>query len=279
MSEVRERAGGEGTDADPLWDDWAVPPRVPSAPELHVDGFDGPLDMLLDLVERQRIDLGRLSILAVVEQFVAARARYADRGALERRGDWRVRAARRLLLRTRLCFPASPEAKVDAEREARREVDRVENLRATRAAAAWLDARPQVGRDVFLHPHGPSVRVTSYMDLMEACLAVLLREEEQAAPAATDGILLVRPVTPFPVAYVLAAMRIRLAVLDAPAELSTFAPAVPVTVTDRPFARRCALSGALLAALELGRVGEATLVQERQTDPLLVGACRPTRPT
>ena len=72
MGEVRERAGGEGTDADLLWDDCDVPPRVPSAPGLHVDGFDSPFDMLLDLAERQRIDLGQLSILAVIEQLLAA---------------------------------------------------------------------------------------------------------------------------------------------------------------------------------------------------------------
>ena len=275
MGEVRERAGGEGTDADPLWDDWDVPPRVPSAPELHVDGFDGPLDMLLDLAERQRIDLGQLSILAVIEQFLAAMARYADRVTLERRADWLVMASRLLLLRTRLCFPASPEAKADAEREARREVDRVENLRATRAAAAWLDVRPQVGRDVFVRPHGPSARVSSYMDLMEACLAVLLREEEQAAPAAMEGVLLIRPTTLFPVADVLAAMRRRLATLTGAAALELFVPAIPSAAADRPLAGRAALSGTLMAALELGRIGEAILVQEKGSDPLFVGAGRP----
>ena len=44
---------------DTLWDDWDTPPRVPVAPMLHLDGFDGPIDLLLDLAERQRLDLGR----------------------------------------------------------------------------------------------------------------------------------------------------------------------------------------------------------------------------
>ena len=38
--------------ADALWDDWDSPPRVPDTPELHLDGFDGSLDLLLDLAER-----------------------------------------------------------------------------------------------------------------------------------------------------------------------------------------------------------------------------------
>ena len=59
---------------DALWDDWDVPPRLPSAPVVHVDGFDGPIDLLLDLVERQRLDLGRISLVDLVDQFVAAAA-------------------------------------------------------------------------------------------------------------------------------------------------------------------------------------------------------------
>ena len=50
----------------------------PSAPMLHLDGFDGPIDLLLDLAERQRLDLGRLSLIDLVEQFVAASAQLAS---------------------------------------------------------------------------------------------------------------------------------------------------------------------------------------------------------
>jgi hypothetical protein len=57
-----------------------TPPRLPpTTPELHLDGFDGPLDLLLDLAERERIDLARLSIGDLVDQFVAAMARFEGR--------------------------------------------------------------------------------------------------------------------------------------------------------------------------------------------------------
>jgi segregation and condensation protein A len=62
---------------DALWDDWDTPPRVPSAPVLHLDGFDGPIDLLLDLAERQRLDLGRILLVALVDQFVAASVQLA----------------------------------------------------------------------------------------------------------------------------------------------------------------------------------------------------------
>jgi hypothetical protein len=70
------------------------PLRTSSILVLHLDGFDGPMDLLLDLAKRQRIDLGRMSALALAEQFVAAMAKLADRLPLEQRVDWLVMATR-----------------------------------------------------------------------------------------------------------------------------------------------------------------------------------------
>src|ERR1700712_3129501 len=82
---------------------------VPSMPILHLEGFDGPMDLLLDLAERQLIDLGKMSILALAEQFAAVMERMTDLVALERRADWLVLATRLVVLRTKLLFPGSPE--------------------------------------------------------------------------------------------------------------------------------------------------------------------------
>ena len=101
--------------ADLLWDDWDEPPRMPLVPVLHLDGFDGPMDLLLDLAERQRIDLGRISIVALAEQFVVAMERLASRVPIERRADWLVLATRLVLLRARLLFPSEAEAVVQQD--------------------------------------------------------------------------------------------------------------------------------------------------------------------
>ena len=113
-AEGEVKGAGEGTrpapdvvTGDPLWDDWTVAPRVPRAPALHLDGFDGPIDLLLDLAEHQRIDLGRVSIVHLAEQFVAALARLGSHVPIERRADWVVMASRLVLLRSRLLFPDS----------------------------------------------------------------------------------------------------------------------------------------------------------------------------
>ncbi|WP_174301995.1 hypothetical protein [Caulobacter sp. S45] len=69
MAEAAER-NSTVTIGNPLWDDSDTPLRVPETPELHLSGFDGPLD----LAERARIDLSRISVTDMVDQFVAAMA-------------------------------------------------------------------------------------------------------------------------------------------------------------------------------------------------------------
>jgi segregation and condensation protein A len=144
----------ETTDDDTSWENEGRPVRVPATgpprvPMLHLDGFDGPMDLLLDLVERQRIDLGQMSILALVEQFLAAFDQLRDRVAIERRADWLMMATRLVLLRSRLLFPESPEAAKAAEQEAASALRRLDELVAMRAAAAWLGEQPILGETVF----------------------------------------------------------------------------------------------------------------------------------
>jgi segregation and condensation protein A len=246
---------------DPLWDDWDTPPRVPAIPALHLDGFDGPMDLLLDLAERQRIDLGRISVLALVEQFAAAMDRLTAHVSLERRADWVVVATRLVLLRSQLLFPASPEAVAEAEREAAREIERLESLRFVRAAAVWLQARPQLGRDVFPRPRsGPDPRVASYMALLEACLTTLRRREEEPDEAAT----VYRPPIPdlFRVPGALVRMRAKLAELAGTAPFEVFLPQMPRTTPNRELLARSAVGSTFMAALELARGAELVLEQE-----------------
>ena len=199
---------------------------APAIPVLHLDGFDGPMDLLLDLAERQRIDLGRISVLALVEQFAAAMDCLAARVPVERRADWVVVATRLVLLRSKLLFPASPEAVAAAEREAAREIERLESVRFVRAAAAWLLARPQLGHAVFARPTaGPDPRAASYMALMEACLTVLRGREGE--PDAAEAVY--RPPIPdlFRVPGALVRMRAKLAAIAGAEPLEVFLPLMP----------------------------------------------------
>jgi segregation and condensation protein A len=163
---------GDPAAGAPDWGDWENPLRAPvaptagtgapAAPMLHLDGFDGPMDLLLDLAERQRIDWGRMSMLALAEQFVAALEKLRDRVAIERRADWLVMATRLVLLRSRLLFPESPAAAEAAQRDAAAELRRIDDLAEVRAAAAWLSDRPVLGQDVFAR--GAPDRLGAYVE-------------------------------------------------------------------------------------------------------------------
>ena len=149
---------GRPAAGDPDWDEWESPLRtrttgssaadVPIVPMLHLDGFDGPMDLLLDLAERQRIDFGRMSVRALAEQFVAAFEQLADRVAIERHADWLVMATRLVLLRSRLLCPESPVAADAAQRDAAAELRRIDDLAkgAGCRGLAQCPARPWSGR-------------------------------------------------------------------------------------------------------------------------------------
>ena len=260
---------------DPLWDDWDAPPRVPNSPELHLPGFHGPMDLLLDLAERQRIDLGQISILQLAEQFVAEMERLQRHVAPERRADWLLVATRLLLLRSRLLFPLGPEAQAAAAQNAQREAGRLDQLVFMRAAAAWLAGRPQLGRDVFVRPHGPSPRVASYMSLMEACLFVLSGPEAQ--PGVEEAVY--RPAPPLLFRVDEAMARIR-AVLAGGHEASIdFVRCLPVVEVDDPrreLKARSAVASSFVAVLELAKCGELSASQPKAGSPILLTAVSDT---
>ena len=116
--------------------------------DLQLDGFEGPLDLLLDLARAQKVDLARISILRLVEQFLAA-VDGARRVRLELAADWLVMAAWLTWLKSRLLLPDdAPEAEEGME-AADALAARLLALQGIRAAAAWLVDRPQLGRDVW----------------------------------------------------------------------------------------------------------------------------------
>src|SRR3954468_15908958 len=115
------REAGEGAKLVAEISAWEDPPRAAlpdSAPVLTVDGFEGPLDWLLEMAQARKIDLARLSIRALIDAFAtsleAALARRIGGHATElgRWGGWLVMAATLTFLRSRLLLPCdSPEAR------------------------------------------------------------------------------------------------------------------------------------------------------------------------
>ncbi len=253
-------AGGAGQGSgDALWDDWDTPLRAPATPLLHLDGYDGPMELLLDLAGRQRVDLGRLSILGLIGQFLAELDGRLREVAIERRADWLVTASRLVLLRSRLLAPASPEAAASARSDADAELRRLEAGVQVRAAAAWLQARPQLGHDVFARAtREPDPRTASYMALMQACLVVLRGPHAQPQDA---PVYRPRPPELWSVAQAIARIRSMIAHAPRSAALQSFLPAIAHHEPDHDLKAKAALASTLVAGLELARDGEIEMAQ------------------
>ena len=118
---------------------------------VDVEGFEGPLDLLLTLAREQKVDLAKISILALADQYLAF-IEEARKIRLELAADYLVMAAWLAYLKSRLLLP---EAAGDPGPSAEEWQPRSCRLEAIRVAADPLTARPQLGRDVFGRGAGP----------------------------------------------------------------------------------------------------------------------------
>jgi segregation and condensation protein A len=115
---------------------------------LELDGWEGPLDLLLTLARTQKVDLAKISILALVEQYLAFIAD-AKKLKLEIAADYLVMAAWLAYLKSCLLLPKQADVEPGPEELAMRLQLRLQRLGAMREAGARLLARDRIGRDVF----------------------------------------------------------------------------------------------------------------------------------
>ena len=128
-----------------------LPERASDEPSLMVDveGFEGPLDLLLTLARQQKVDLAKISILALADQYLAF-IEEARKMRLELAADYLVMAAWLAYLKSRLLLPEpQPAEGISAEEMANALALRLRRLEAIRKFAEQLMGRPQLGRDVF----------------------------------------------------------------------------------------------------------------------------------
>jgi segregation and condensation protein A len=128
-----------------------LPERASDEPSLVVDveGFEGPLDLLLTLARQQKVDLAKISILALADQYLAF-IEEARKMRLELAADYLVMAAWLAYLKSRLLLPEQhPSEGISAEDMANALARRLRRLEAIRQFAEQLLNRPQLDRDVF----------------------------------------------------------------------------------------------------------------------------------
>lgn len=252
-------------------DDWQGPAAgetEDSALYLELEGWEGPLDLLLDLARRQKVDLRRISILELVDQYLLYIGR-AEALRLELAADYLVMAAWLAYLKSALLLPKEEQEDPSPEELALRLQFRLQRLGAMREAAARLLGRDRLGRDVFPRGAPEGLRVDrknrwkcDWYDLVKAYGEVKLRTE--------PVVHMVRDRMVMTLESALSRVSAMLGVNLDWMELRDFLP----PVVD-PRLRRSALASSFVAALELARTGKAELAQEKIFGPLLLKAVRP----
>jgi segregation and condensation protein A len=247
-------------------DDWnGIASAAPedSALYLELDGWEGPLDLLLDLARRQKVDLRKISILELVDQYIGYIER-AEAMRLELAADYLVMAAWLAYLKSSLLLPRDEQEDPSPEELAMRLQLRLQRLGAMREAAARLLARDRLGRDVFLRGAPEGLRIDrknrwqcEWFDLVQAYGQVKAR----TAPV----VHMVRDRMVMTLESALARVSSMLGVTLDWIEIQDFLP---------PHAdarlRRSALASSFVAALELARLGKAELSQDSVFGPLML---------
>jgi segregation and condensation protein A len=158
------------------WDDADDAPRAGEALIVNLEGFEGPLDLLLALARTQKVDLAKISVLALAEQYVEF-VNQALKARLELAADYLVMAAWLAFLKSKLLLPREKgqEDEPSGDELAARLAFRLMRLEAMRAAAGKLMTRKRLGQDVFTrgNPEGVrTIRVRKYtamiFDLLKA---------------------------------------------------------------------------------------------------------------
>ncbi|MGE3912337.1 MAG: ScpA family protein [Chloroflexota bacterium] len=237
--------------------------RRPTPPVLHLEQFEGPLDLLLSLVERRRLPIAELSLVEVADQYLA-QVRSLSHVDPDLLSEFLAIAARLLLLKSRSLLPAiepPPTADIDDETDGAELVRRLQAYHAFRQLAAALGQRDASGQVAYGHgahplelpPEAASLRAIPPELLLTLYLAI---EQRRAGPAASSDPTVPRT----SVAERIALLRGRLTT-----ERTIHWQAVCGTTVDE-------IVATLLAVLELVRRGEMEIVQSALFGPIQLQA-------
>ncbi|GGD56088.1 segregation and condensation protein A [Croceicoccus mobilis] len=260
-----------GGDGESAWPDQRPDQDVASEERerLYVElaGWEGPLDLLLDLARKQKVDLRRISILELTDQYLA----FIDQAGamkLELAADYLVMAAWLAYLKSALLLPKDEQEDPSPEELALRLQLRLERLAAMRDVGARLMARDRLGRDVFARGNPEGLRVLKkrawqceWFDLVQAYGQVKAR----TAPV----VHMVRDRMVMTLDSALSRVSSMLGVSLDWMELRQFLPP-----HADPRLRKSALASSFVAALELAKQGKAEIAQDETFGPLRLRAMK-----
>lgn len=264
--------------SEPTAEDWTAPEMLSPADRMaaealivDVDGFEGPLDLLLTLSRTQKVDLRRISVLQLAEQYLGFVAR-AQKLRIELAADYLVMAAWLAYLKSRLLLPPEPgEEGPSAEDLAAHLAFQLERLQAMREAAARLMARDRLGRDFFARGLPETVSLhrnvtwdATLLDLMRAYARIRTKDEFRPFVMDREHV--------FTMEQALDRMRGLIGYAGEWADLTSF---LPEGWDATPMARRSSTAAHFAAVLEMAKRGQLTLRQGETFAPIQIRRATP----
>jgi segregation and condensation protein A len=239
---------------------------------IDVDGFEGPLDILLTLARTQKVDLRKISVLELAEQYLKF-VEEAKKLRIELAADYLVMAAWLAFLKSRLLLPPDPSDEgPSAEELAAHLAFQLERLEAMRRAAAKLMARDQMGRDFFVRGIPEAVsqnRKITYtatiLDLMQAYAHIKTKDSFEPLHMRDRDRM-------FTMEQALGRMRTLIGHAIDWGDLNQF---LPDGWRDDPKFRRSATASTFAAALELVKEGKVEIRQDEIFAPIQLRTKRP----
>ncbi|MGD9864103.1 MAG: ScpA family protein [Pseudodonghicola sp.] len=231
---------------------------------VDVDGFEGPLDVLLMLSRTQKVDLRKISVLHLAQQYLTF-VEKAKALRIELAADYLVMAAWLAFLKSRLLLPPDPtEEGPSGEELAAHLAFQLERLQAMRDAAARLMARDQKGRDFFARGQQEDVmriRTVTYsatlLDLMQGYARIRTRDEFRPFVMDRDNV--------FTMEQALERMRPLIGFAGQWTDITSYLP--EGWETD-PVRRRSATAATFAASLELVKEGHMEIRQSETFAPI-----------
>ena len=264
--------GGNMGEAEPHaimpdgWDDDPTKQGAKAGEEalyLELDGWEGPLDLLLDLARRQKVDLKQISILALVDQYLSY-IEHAQDLRLELAADYLVMAAWLAFLKSSLLLPKEEQEDPSPEELALRLQLRLQRLGAMREAAARLMGRDRIGRDIFLRGKPEGLRTDRKVFWKSDAFSLIQAYGRVTARTAPR----IYHVSDRPVMTLDSALDRVSAMLGVTLDWMDIRDFLPKHA--EPALRKSALASSFVAALELARLGRAELDQEGAFEPLRI---------
>ncbi len=257
--------------SDEIKDDFEGAEAANAAPEealvVAVDGFEGPLDMLLALARNQKVDIAKISVLKLADQYLAF-IEAAKGHNLELSADYLVMAAWLAYLKSRMILPQpeSEDGEPTADEMAARLRWRLKRLEVMREAAARLMARDRLGREVFARGRPEPVNVVKLRTHTDTLYDLLNSYSTQRLKKLGGKTYQPRQA---PVLLIEEARARLERMLGRISDWSALDRLLPLE-WSAGLRRRSALASTLLACLELARDGRIELRQLKPFDPVYV---------